>query len=64
MRLDVYDVKGALVRTLLDERREAGRYEVTWDGRDDGGRRVASGVYLYRLEAGGKEESRRMVLVK
>jgi len=64
VKLDIYDVRGALVRVLLDERREAGRYEVTWDGRDDGGRQMASGVYLYRLQAGGRVESQRMVLVK
>jgi len=43
--------------------REAGRHAVHWDGRDDGGQKVAGGVYFYRLKATGVEESRRMVLL-
>lgn len=63
--LAVYDVSGRRVRTLVDgESTGPGRYERVWDGRDDGGRSVASGVYFYRLDAGGFAETRRMVLVK
>jgi hypothetical protein len=62
--LRVYDVRGALVRTLLDDTRDAGAGSVTWDGRDDEGRFVSSGVYLYRLTAGGESRTRKMVLLK
>ena len=62
--LRVYDVSGRLVRTLVDGALAAGDHEVLWRGRDDGGREVASGVYLYRLEADGVSESRPMVLVR
>ena len=44
--------------------RDAGRQEVAWEGRADTGRDVPSGVYFYRLEAGGYSETKRMVLVK
>jgi len=62
--LSIYDVNGRRVRTLAADRRSPGEYEVTWDGRDDGGRRVASGVYFYRLQAGSFTAQKRMVLLK
>jgi len=60
----VFNASGRLVRALLDEPRGAGEHSVIWDGRDDAGRSVASGVYFYRLEAGSSTETRRMVLVR
>jgi hypothetical protein len=62
--LRISDLRGARVRTLVDGRRRAGAYAVEWDGRDARGREVASGVYVYALEAGGCTEARRMILVK
>ena len=63
-RLKVYDTGGRLVATLLDERRNAGRHHVIWDGRDNAGRMSSAGVYLYRLETDGYNETKRMVLIK
>jgi hypothetical protein len=65
-RVDVgiYDVSGRLVRTLANEVRAAGAYELTWDGRDTSGQAVASGVYFYRLVAPGFTQTRKMVLLK
>jgi hypothetical protein len=48
----VYDIAGRLVTTLVDDDREAGSHEVTWRGLDRNGRRVASGVYLVRMQSG------------
>ncbi len=62
--LRVYDLRGRLVRTLLDGPQAAGAHSAQWDGRDDGGARVASGIYLYRLQAGDELRQRRMTLVK
>lgn len=62
--LRVYDVSGRLVRTLVDAQRSPGAYDARWDGRDDRGRGVASGVYFYRLHAGDFSQTRRMVLLK
>ncbi len=60
----VYDVRGRQIATLLSEVRDAGEFEVQWNGRNDNGERVASGVYLYQLVTGDVVESRKMVLVK
>ena len=62
--LQIYDVRGRLIRTLLDAKRPAGLQSVRWDGRDETGRAVASGVYFYSLTAPGVDENRRMILVK
>ena len=62
--LKVYDLRGRLVQTLVNELREAGNYSVFWDGTDISGRKVASGVYFYRLQAGEFTRTRKMVLLK
>ena len=64
VRLSVYALTGQLVRTLMDGERSAGSYSVVWDGRDDAGRDVASGVYLCRMEAGHYRAVRKMLLVR
>jgi hypothetical protein len=62
--LSVYNVLGQHVATLVDEPLAAGRYEVQWDGRNKSGQRVASGLYLYCMVAGERQETRKMVLLK
>ncbi len=62
--LAVYDVAGRLVRVLIDDVVEAGPRDVTWDGKDNAGRGVASGVYFYRLRAGEFTDTRKMVLLR
>jgi len=62
--LRVYDASGRLVRVLAQGRHEARRHEVSWDGRDESGRSVASGVYFYRLVAGNEILTRKAVLLK
>jgi len=62
--LRVYDVSGRLVRVLADEVREAGSYEVVWDGTNDGGRKTVSGIYFCRMEAGDYERTLKMVLLR
>lgn len=63
-QLDVYDAQGRLVRNLVKGRLDAGRHSVTWDGRDEAGSSMASGVYFYRLESAEGSRSKRMLLIK
>ena len=63
--LRVFDVAGRLVKTMIDgEVYDQGHHEAVWNGRDDGGRQLASGTYFYRLETGEFSETKRMVLLK
>lgn len=62
--LRIYDVSGRLVRTLVDSELEAGPHRVVWDGRNNGGSQVASGVYFCRLATGEYKKSRKIVLFK
>jgi YVTN family beta-propeller protein len=62
--LRVYDVTGRLIRTLVNGKLAADRYEVTWDGTNNGGRSVASGVYFYRIKAGKHEKTKKMVMLR
>lgn len=64
VRLDIFNALGERVRTLSDGHMEAGVYEARWNGRDDAGRTVESGIYLYRLTAGDFSSMRRMVMLK
>lgn len=64
LTVKVYDVAGRLVRTVEDRTLPAGDYELTWDGRDGGGKRVANGVYFVRLTAPGGSLTRKAVLLK
>jgi hypothetical protein len=64
VKLEVFDVLGRRVRVLVDERKEAGTYEATWNGGNDAGSAVASGVYLGRLTFDGQTVTQKMVLVK
>jgi ligand-binding sensor domain-containing protein len=62
--LKLYDIRGRQICTLVDELRDAGVYNVFWDGTDEVGRRVSSGVYFYRIQAGDFVQTRKMVLLK
>lgn len=63
--IHVYSVGGTLVRTLVEGHHTAGEYSVRWDGRDDHGRRLASGVYFYKLETpSGATGSKKLIMLK
>jgi hypothetical protein len=64
VRLVVYDVRGARVRTLVDREQRGGSYAVDWDGRNDQGQAVGSGVYFYRLVERNYTQTRKMLLLK
>ena len=62
--LRIYSVTGALVKVLEARQRDRGRYEVGWNGQNDRGERVGSGIYFYRLTAPGYSRTRKIVLVR
>jgi parallel beta-helix repeat protein len=62
--LRIYDVRGRLVRTLIEKIMPQARHRMTWDGADNHGARVATGVYFLRLSAGDVVQTRKMVLIK
>jgi len=64
MQLRVFDVRGRLVRTLMDGQAASGQGLVVWKGRDDQGRNLADGVYFYRLEHEGRTLTRKLLLVR
>jgi hypothetical protein len=63
-RLSVYNMKGQLVRTLINAEVPAGQTTITWDGTDNRGNTVATGIYSYRLQSKGSSLSRKMMLMK
>jgi hypothetical protein len=64
VKIDVYNILGRKVRTLVDEFRVAGNHQTDWNGRSDDGVEVATGVYFYRITAEGFTSTRKMVLLK
>ncbi len=64
VRLEIYDLTGRLVRVLVDEQQSAGEYRVTWEGLDNRGFRVSSGLYFYRLSSGSFVSVRKMMMLK
>jgi len=64
VKVIVYDVGGTLIRTILDSKLESGKHHVDWDGRDDNGNLIESGIYLYKLYAGIYSVTKKMVYLK
>ncbi|MEA2096795.1 MAG: T9SS type A sorting domain-containing protein [Candidatus Cloacimonadota bacterium] len=64
VKLEIYNIKGQKVKTLLDCYMSPGRSEMIWNGRDDNGKRVSSGVYFYRLQTPKKYITKKMLLLK
>ncbi|MDZ7724440.1 MAG: T9SS type A sorting domain-containing protein [candidate division KSB1 bacterium] len=59
VRIEIYDIVGRHVTTLVDEAQNAGSHQVTFDGQN-----LASGVYIYTLKAGGTKDVKKMILLK
>lgn len=64
VRLTIHDLRGRLVRSLVNEEIQAGAHEATWNGRDDTGAQVASGRYLARIDAGTQQATTSLMLVR
>ena len=64
VRIEVYNILGRNIRTLVSGQQPAGRHSVVWDGRDENGEEVSSGIYFYRLVGDDFSESRKMLLLR
>jgi hypothetical protein len=64
VKIEIYNILGQKVRTLVDENLKAGHKAVDWDGSDDSGQEVASGIYFYRIETAEFSQSKKMLLLK
>jgi len=64
VQLSIFDVRGQKVRTLVNDVVAAGSHQVTWQGKDDSGRQMASGTYFYRLSTDSGAQVKKMLLVK
>lgn len=62
--LTIYNLLGQKIRSLVDKEQEAGLHAVHWDGHDENGTSVASGIYLYAIGAGEFKQVKKMVLVR
>ena len=62
--LEIYNILGQRVTTIVDEPKQPGNYLVIWDGKNDRGKEVVSGIYLYRLKVGEFIETKKMLLLK
>ena len=62
--LKIYNITGQLVKTLVNDNQTPGYYSANWDGKDGNGTKAASGIYIYRLQAGDYVNTRKMVIIK
>jgi flagellar hook assembly protein FlgD len=64
VNIEIFNVLGQKVQTLVNEMKPAGTYWIEWNGNDDAGRSVSTGVYLYHISAGGVMQTKKMLLLK
>jgi len=64
VQINIYNIRGQHIRTLVNDYHEPGEHIVAWNGRDDNGRELSSGIYFYRMVANDFEETQKMLLMK
>ncbi len=64
INLQIFNINGKLVKTLLNHEKQAGIYNITWNGKNELGKPVASGVYIYRIRTRSKDISKKLILMK
>ncbi len=64
VRISIYDILGRQVARLVDEKKRPGNFEVIWDGRDQNGNMVASGIYIYQIEADQYRKTHKLLLIR
>jgi flagellar hook assembly protein FlgD len=64
VKVEIYDVLGQKVKTLINQPQNSGMHQVVWNGRDENGNSVSSGVYIYNLTSGNYSASKKLLLLK
>jgi hypothetical protein len=64
VELTIYNLKGQKVKQLVSDQLSAGQHSVVWNGKDDNGKPVSSGIYFYKLKSGNFEKTKKMILMK
>jgi hypothetical protein len=64
VRLEVFNISGQLVKVLIDQEQPAGNHTISWNGKDSSGKSVASGIFIYRLQASKEIETKKMILIR
>ena len=64
VNIKIYDIKGALIRELMNKKANAGLNKIVWDGKNEHGNLVTSGIYFYRISAGKFSQTKRMVFIR
>ncbi|MEA3475188.1 MAG: FlgD immunoglobulin-like domain containing protein [Candidatus Cloacimonadota bacterium] len=62
--LEIFNIKGQLVKTIVNEHKEKGYYTEIWDGRNDNGKKLANGIYFYKIKIEGKSRVKKMLLLR
>jgi hypothetical protein len=62
--VDIYNILGKKVKRILEQRLKAGNYAIDWDGKDEKGNGVSTGIYFYRVQAGSIAQTKKMVLLR
>ncbi|MCK4654383.1 MAG: T9SS type A sorting domain-containing protein, partial [Candidatus Cloacimonetes bacterium] len=62
--LNIYNIKGQKVKTLVDEQLQQGEHSAIWNGRGSNGNQVSSGIYFYKMKTDNFEKTRKMILIK
>lgn len=64
VKINIFDISGRLIKQLINEQIDAGEYSTIWDGRDNNGKKVSSGIYFYQIISGEFIQSKKMILLK
>ncbi len=64
VRIEIYNIKGQLVKTLINEQKQPGAFSALWQGQDENGRNVSTGTYYVRMTAGNYQNTRKVVMIK
>ncbi|RLC46013.1 MAG: hypothetical protein DRH57_06895 [Candidatus Cloacimonadota bacterium] len=62
--LKIYNIKGQLVRILIEEKLDAGKHSIIWNGQNDNGKEISSGIYFYQLKSGKENKINKMLLLR